>query len=105
MNLLSLLYTSYELQKVGFDSPVLYLPLPSVLLPGIFLTECARMPFQKFFLRRMQAGTVFRNPFFPGIGISNTIPLQPNFGSLYISGLFKKKKALVTYIYTTHMSD
>jgi hypothetical protein len=33
---------------------------------GIFVTECAGMPFQKFFLRRTQPGKAFQNLLFLG---------------------------------------
>jgi hypothetical protein len=48
----------------------------------IFVTESASTSFRKFFLTRTQAGTAFHN-LLPGIGITNTTPLRPNFGSLY----------------------
>jgi hypothetical protein len=37
---------------------------------GIFVTERAGTPFRKLFLRKMQAGTAFRNIFFPAIDIT-----------------------------------
>jgi hypothetical protein len=59
---------------------------------GIFVMECARMPFQKFFRRRMQARMAFRNLFFPGIDLLTPPPLQLNFGSLCVpQPIFFKK--------------
>jgi hypothetical protein len=49
------------------------------------------------FLRRAQAGTAFRNLFYPGIGITNTTPLRPNFGSLFAFRNFFERK-IVLYI-------
>jgi hypothetical protein len=64
----------------------------------IFVMEWARMPFQKFFLRRMLPVTVFWN-FFPGISITNSC-LRPNFGSLYaFQNLLFRKIALFIWMY------
>jgi len=58
----------------------------------IFVTKSTGTSFRKFFLRMTQVGTAFRNPFFPGIGITNTTPLRRNFGSLFAPGTFLKRK-------------
>jgi hypothetical protein len=62
--------------------------------------EHARTPFRKLFLKRTQTGTGFWNPVFPGVGITNTTCLRPNFGSLFVfQKLFQKKMALVATLY------
>jgi hypothetical protein len=56
--------------------------------------ECAGTPFLKFFLRTTQAGTAFTNLYFPGVGVTNTTPLRPNFGSLFaFRKVFQKKNS------------
>jgi hypothetical protein len=50
---------------------------------GSSVTECARTLFRKFFLRRTEAGTAFRNIFSPWHGTTNTTPLRQNFGSIF----------------------
>jgi hypothetical protein len=55
---------------------------------GISVMEHTRTPSRKFLLRRAQA-------FFHGIGITNTAPLQLNFGSLFAFwNLFQKKESI-----------
>jgi hypothetical protein len=66
--------------------------------------ENARTLFHKFF-RRMQAGMVFWN-FVPGIGITNTTPVRPNFESLFAFWNLSQKKnnpgKTISYRYHTH---
>jgi hypothetical protein len=49
--------------------------------------ERAATPFREFFLRRMQAGTAFRN-IFTGIDITNTSPTLTEFLIIMLSGTY-----------------
>jgi hypothetical protein len=64
-----------------------------LLLTGIFVMERTGTLFRNHFLRETQPGMAFRN-FFPDIGVINTTPLRPNFGSVFaFRGNFQKKSS------------